>query len=265
MGGGGKGGGGGGDSTTTIRYAPYLETAHKALIDQGNTEVSALINNSPFAAFTVVNPDAAFFGLGYTISSFPALFDMFGKFMAGLDIEVLHTQLITDSIYGSPLSDAVAAQSAYLDDEVVDSYTRLSAGARDINAVMSTGLMAAKADIEDGKLKAINKYAADLKVKFTELGHQRWEKHLAWNDNVVKVYSNLNQLYFSTSNNYVSAAGKLAESNAVWPFQVLDYQRTIVACMSGATNSKSKQEDQGGIGGVLSVVSSIIGIAGLLL
>jgi len=85
MGGGGKGGGGG-NSEQTIRYAGYIEKKHKAFLDEIVTRRTAAIDASPFANITPVAIDAAFLGVGFVIADFPSLYDMYGKFMAGLDI-----------------------------------------------------------------------------------------------------------------------------------------------------------------------------------
>ena len=77
-------GGGGGSSSSPytwseIRYAPYVEARHYNFLNTVYSSRVAAINNSPFAAYTDIEVDNAFFGAGYTISSFPSLYDMYRK------------------------------------------------------------------------------------------------------------------------------------------------------------------------------------------
>jgi hypothetical protein len=82
-------GGGGGDTETTVRYAGYIEDKHKDFLNVVAAQRANIIDDSPYAGFVDIDIDPAFFGTGYLISSFPSLYDMFGKFMAGLDIDTI--------------------------------------------------------------------------------------------------------------------------------------------------------------------------------
>ena len=116
-------GGGGGSSSspytwTEIRYAPYIEARHSDFLNSVYSARVGAISNSPFAAYTDIEVDNAFFGAGYTISSFPSLYDMYGKFMAGLDIEALWTQEYNDTIDSTVVNSLIAAEGDLLDDEI---------------------------------------------------------------------------------------------------------------------------------------------------
>ena len=84
--GGGSGEGQPSDTTTTVRYPQYVEEAHQSFLELVATYRDAAIDDSPFADWTDIEYSDAFFGSGYTIASFPSLYDMYGKFLAGLDI-----------------------------------------------------------------------------------------------------------------------------------------------------------------------------------
>lgn len=232
--GGGKGGGG--DTESTLRYAPYIETAHNALIAQSNAYGDPLLTQSPYANYTITDPDLAFFGVGYTIASFPTLFDMFGKFMAGLDIEVLYEQIFNNLMELPQIGSAIVAQSALLDDELqTTSIPRLQTGMRDINAVQSSSFIIGKTLIEDTKVKVVNKFAADLRYQMIPIATERWKSHLEWNKGVVITHMDLVKFYYVSKLEVDKFEMEVAASNKLWPFQVLDYKRAIVGAVNGAT------------------------------
>lgn len=252
--GGGKGGGG--DTETTVRYAPYIESAHTALITQAQTYGTAVIGNSPFASLSVIDPSTAFFASGYAISSYPSVYDMYGKFLAGLDIEVLWNQVHQDTAYGAVINEIVSTDAALLEDELDAQIAELFAQARNINAVMSSSFIVAEGNMRDTKIKVVAKERADLRGKFTEIGQRRHEGHLNWNTKVIDTYLKMNELFFNTHGNYLQNKATIGSSNLLWPFTVLDHARVIIACLQGATDSKTKGETSG-----WATAANVIGMA----
>ena len=160
-------GGGGGSAPaytwSEIRYAPYIEARHSDFLLSVYSARIGAISNSPFANYTDIEVDNAFFGAGYTISSFPSLYDMYGKFMAGLDIEALWTQEYNDTIDSSVVNDLIAAEGALIDDEIeTTSIPRLQTGMRDLNSVMSSSFVVGKSLIEDTTNSLLTPYFAKM-------------------------------------------------------------------------------------------------------
>jgi hypothetical protein len=238
------GGGGGGSSTpaytwSEIRYAPYIETRHSDFLLSVYSARVGAISNSPFTAYVDIEVDDAFFGAGYAISSFPSLYDMYGKFMSGLDIEALWTQEYNDTVDSPVVSALVAAEGDLLDDEIeTTSLPRLQTGMRDINAVMSSSFVVGKSLIEDARTKMVAKFSADLKYRLIPIAQDRWKAHLDWNKQVVSIYAEIMKLYFSAKTDVDEVNYSMAAKNILWPFTVLDYERAAVGALQGATNSK---------------------------
>ena len=229
----------GGGGETTLRYAPYLESIHQTLINRSEYWGNSLLYSSPYATLTVTNPDEAFFGIGYTISAFPSLYDMFGKFMAGLDIEFLYDQEMTDTTHDAKIAELVAAEAAYLDDEINNiSLPRMETGMRDMNAVMASGFIIGRELLEADRLKALNKFKAEMQLKAVELGHRRWEQHLQWNATIIETFMKINQLYFGAHHDYINLKGETDSRDVLWPFTIMDHQRVIIGTFSGATNQQ---------------------------
>jgi len=237
-------GGGGGSSApaytwSEVRFAPYVEARHSDFLNSVYSARVGAISNSPFTNYVDIEVDDAFFGAGYTISSFPSLYDMYGKFMAGLDIEALWTQEYNDTIDSPVVHDLIAAEGALLDDEIEQtSVPRMQTGMRDLNAVMSSSFVVGKSLIEDTRTKMVAKFSADLKYRLIPVAQERWKAHLDWNKQVVSIYAEIMKLYFSSKTDVDEVNYSMAAKNILWPFTVLDFERAAVGALQGAMNSK---------------------------
>jgi hypothetical protein len=233
--------GGGSDSTETkITYADYVQEHHDDFLNQVALARVNTIDDSPFANYTEIVVDDAFFGAGYLISSFPSLYDMYGKFMAGLDIEVLWTQLFEDTVNSSVVDDLIAAESDLMDDDIdANSMPRLQTGMRDINAIMASSYVVGRAIIEDARVKARAKFAAELRYRLIPVAQDRWQAHLQWNQNVVGVYAELMKFYYSAKTDVDDINYSMAAKDKLWPFTVLDFERAALGALQGAMNTKT--------------------------
>jgi hypothetical protein len=238
------GGGGGGKqpahTSQTIKYAPYIETKHEDFLQTIQSERRAIIDDSPFGDYTDIEVDDAFFGAGYLISSFPSLYDMYGKFMAGLDIEVLWSQIFEDTVNSPVVSNLIAAESALMDDDIeTNTIPRLQTGMRDMNSVMSSSFIVAKAIVEDAKVKSLSKFSAGLKYNLIQIASGRWTTHLEWNKGVVGVYAEIMKFYFAAKTDMDDVNYTMAVKDKLWPFTVLDFERAALGALQGAMNSKT--------------------------
>jgi len=254
---GGGGGSSGGDSETTLRYAPYIESKHQDFLDEVHNQREAIISLSPFTGYDFIDYADAFFGAGYVISSFPSLYDMYGKFMAGLDVEALFTQILNDSVNNTAINNLVSAHGTELSDDIVQNADpRFVAGMRDINSVMSSSFVIGRALMETARTKALSKYDAGLRVTMIQVAASRWQTHLEWNKNVIMTYAEIMKLYFSTAMDLDTHNLSMVAKDRLWPFTVLEYERAALGAMQGATNAKTDvagaSQTQKAIGGALS-------------
>ena len=248
--------GGSSKGSSTVRYAPYIETEHKAFLTQTNAYVDLLINDSPYADFTELDVDDGFFGVGYTLTSFPALYDLYGKFMAGLDVEALWRQVYNATVGGPEVNDMVSAESALLDDEIEEtSLPRFQLGMRNVNAVHTSSFVIGKALIESAKIKQLAKTDSELRYKMVSVAADRWKTHLAWNESVTKFYPELLKLFVSAKMDIDVHNYELKKQNALWPFTVLDFHKANLGALQGAISTASgsgSSTTQKAIGGALS-------------
>ena len=235
------GGGGKGDATSTIQFHKNIRAAHEALMAETRRRRDAIIDNSPYDDVADLDMEAGLLGTGYVLADFPSLFDMYGKFMAGLDIEVLFNQTFEDTVNATEVTALVSAESALLDDEIIsNALPRFSTGMRDINSVLSSTFIIGRAQIEDTKTKLVAKFSAELKYRLIPVAVERWSRHLEWNKAVVQTYADMMKLYVMTSLDIASHNQDTAAKNALWPFTILDFERAMVGALNSAGGGPTK-------------------------
>jgi len=251
------GGGGGGTQKTYIRYAPYVETHHADFLNWILVKRNEALNReNPFKDYSFIEVDAAFFGTGYVLSSFPSLYDMFGKFMAGLDIEALWDQMIESTVNSPIVNDLISAESALMDDDInANAIPRLQTGMRDMNAVMSSSFVIGKAIIEDARVKSLTRMRAKLKYDLIPIASSRWVTHLEWNKGVIGIYSEIMKFYFSAKTDIDEINYTMRVKERLWPFTILDFERAALGALQGAVNSKT---DVAGASTVSKVISGAL-------
>lgn len=247
---------GGGDSETTVRYAPYIEDKHSSFLDTMRTEINEAIDSSPFEGFSSISSDDAFFGTGYVLSNFPSLYDMYGKFVAGLDIDALYRQLFEDTMDSSETNALINAEATLLSDDIeAVEIPRLQMGLRDINSVMSSSFIIGKAMLEETRQKALSKFSGELKFRLIPVVNERWQAHLSWNSKVILTYAEIIKLYFASKMDVEDFNYSMLAKNTLWPFTVLAYERAALGAMQGATTATSGAEGasstQKAIGGAM--------------
>lgn len=270
----GKSGGGGGDGgDSVVRFAPYLEAAHSAILNHTGADdpdlsfidaFNATINQSPYGAYEQIDIDEGYFGMTrsdptitYEIKNFPSLWDIFGKFMAGLDVHDLWGQIYSDVIQGPEIENVITAQSDSLQaniDSVV--LPKFLGGMRDINSVQATTFIIGKAIIQDAHVRELNKFGAQIRMHALDTSAQLWQKHLDWNQGVTNIYSEMFKLYYASRLDVDRVNLEYPAKGAMWNINLFDNARGILGAMTGsaattdgATNEPS--QTQKAIGGAM--------------
>ena len=245
----GSSGGGSSSSggTYTMRYASYIEDRHKVFLNDTYSYRKSVISDNPYNDFTDIPVDAGFFGTGYILASFPSLFDVYGKFVAGLDIDALWEELLEASIESPAAANLVKAESALLDDELDTTLLpKFMTGMRDLNATMSSTFIVGKALLLDTKQKVVSKFSAELKWKLISIAQDRYKAHLAWNMEVVNSYSNLFKTYFGVKEGITRLNYDIEAKDSLWPLTVMDYERANLGALQGAMKQSSGESSSGG-------------------
>jgi len=233
---------GGGSSTNTVVEIPeYLRSAHQQFIADIRSEVAATRNASPYSDYPVIDVDVAFFGTGYILKSFPPLYDMYGKFMAGLDVEALFKQEFKDTVDNDIITDLVHSQATELSNDLENEVIpRYETGMRDINAVMSGTFVIGKAMLERKRIQELSKFSAELKYRMIPVAVDRWKTILEWNKQLVITYSEIIKLYFSAAIDIDSHNYEMKAKNILWPFTVLDFERAAIGAATVGGNTRTE-------------------------
>ena len=272
--------GGGGDSggDSTVRYAPYLESAHGRILDhEGSDEpeisfmdaFNAAQGTSPYGAYEQIDVDEGYFGmrtddasLTYEARNFPSLWDMFGKFMGGLDVHDLWGQIYDDIVKGPEIENAVSAQSALIQDDIDTTVLpKFVAGMRDINSVQATTFVIGKSIIQDAHVKAINKFASQLRVHTITISNDQWAKHLEWNTSVVSTFSEMFKLYYSSKLDMDRTNLEYQAKDNMWDINLFENARAIIGAIGGtaattAGGGNEPSQTSKALGGAMSGASA---------
>lgn len=271
MGGGSKSGG---SNTTRIRFADYIEYAHLMYIGRVGNYGDAVRGNSPYTSFVPIDFDDAIYGVGYTLANFPSLYDMYGKFIGGLDINALFEQVLSQVANTETVQNLSQAHRDLLDDDIEQKVLpRFRAGMRDINSVMSSTFLMGEAVIEQGKIKTLAEYDAKMQYGLVSIAINVFSQQLQWNQHAVASYLEIIK---------ASAAIKIDENRLnyeifakdyLWPFTVMNYEMGIIGALQGAmnqttTNNTGVSPASSAIGGAMSgaaLGASVGGVPGALI
>jgi hypothetical protein len=265
-------------STNFVRFAPYIEEAHIELLEAAKDYATLIISNSPFYDYssqvdyaTPFDFTDALYGAGYAIDSFPSLYDMFGKFMGGMDIEALWQQTIT-----GVQSNVAVTQSIYSHYETQHdllnqrALPEFEAGARDVNAVMSSYFAIGRSQLYDSLIRQTNEYASGLRYKLLPVAVEVFNRHLGWNQEVVKTYLEVMKAAIQIESDTRSYNMDIMVKDRLWPFTILDNYTNIISAMTGAKNESSEvkgsqsgpSKTSSAIGGMLSGAAAGASIPG---
>ncbi len=244
MGGGSKSGG---TQVNIIRYAGYIETAHMNIISNSESHGNAIRDASPYTTFIPVDFDDAIYGAGYTLASFPSLYDMYGKFIGGLDIEALFEQVLSQVANTETIQNLSLAHRDLLDDDIEQKVLpRFRAGMRDINSVMSSTFLMGEAVIEQGKVKAMSEYDAKIQYSLITVASNVFSQHLQWNQQAIARYLDIIKSAVSIKMEENKLNYSIKVENCLWPFTVMSHEIGIIGALQGAMSQTIKSNKGGG-------------------
>jgi hypothetical protein len=239
----GKDSGGSGTQTVTSRFAKYIEDKHLAFLINSETYGNALRGVSPYTDYDDFDFTDGLYGAGYTMSSFPSLYDVYGKFMPGLDVEALFSQVLQDVYDMDTIRDLSDAHRDLLDDDIEqNALPRFQAGMRDMNSVMASSFVTGGSIIEQARVKKLAEFDAELRYKLIPVAAEVFSKHLAWNQSVVQTYIEVMKFAVAAEIDTVKINLEYARLDKIWPFYVMEYERANIAALQGAVTRATKDD-----------------------
>lgn len=222
------------------RFAPYIESRHADLLNTTAAYRASIVADSPYSDYIDQNFDEAFFGAGYAIADFPSLYDMYGKFMAGFDVESMWNRSFSVTTTLNELDlrtrKLIVDEDEKLTRETIPEYKLRM---RELGAVASSSFVIGKAQIESQRTKALSVISVDTKFSILAEAENKFTEELNWNQSVVTRYSALMKFYYMTATTGTDANYAFAARNTLWPMEVLDFERSVLGAMRpGAGFSK---------------------------
>lgn len=232
------------DSSTVVRYPDYIEEHHHDILNDAEAARDGAVAADPYAQYSSISDavETAFFGVGYTIASFPSLYDMYGKFMAGLDIEVLFDEIFEDSTDGPIINNLVSVHASKLSDDIEQQVLpRFVAGLRDINSVLSSTFIVGKAMLEAQRIKEVSQFDAQTRYNMIPVAVDRWKEHLLWNKDVIETYMKIMMQYVDTNSKLQGMDMDADMKSAMWTLEVLTAEAKLIGALSGVKAGADEQ------------------------
>jgi len=226
-------------SKAITRYAPYVEAHHGDFLN--TTVANRVIDDAP--DYETIEVDAAFFGTGYVLSSFPSLYDMFGKFMAGLDIGIVWKSVFENKLKSSEINADVEAEIKLADEKMVKgAIADFKVSMRNINAVITSSFIIGKAKLEDKRIKTISEIRLNAKVKFLPEIGQEYSARLNWQRGTVIKYAIILKKYFIWKTVTDERNYRFKSKTALWPFTSLKFEQAALGTLRGSVSFRKTQE-----------------------
>lgn len=216
---------------TLIRYANYVESSHSKLLNTVRTYRDQLMDHSesPYLSVDSLDAEIAFLGTGQCLSDFPSLHDMFGKFMAGLDIDSLFSELFSDTLAVPEIDALTEANTNLIDDNFIeDLVPKFTLAMRSLNTVMSSSFVIGKVALEDRRVRLRPNLNAALRYPLIPTITKRWIDSLNHKKRVIFSYAFSLKQQFLTETDTDRYNYRLTTRHNLWPFAILEYERAAL-------------------------------------
>lgn len=213
------------------RYAPYVEAYHDKFLEAAYIKIVSLDDNPPTPYEMGDKLLDAFFGMGYFISSYPAIYDMCGKYVAGLDIDAIWVKMFEDIHGQSAIPDASDATVSEEHDTWKGNLTTLAVESRDNNTISSSSYMLSKAIIE--RRYAVNASIYRTNLQFMLLENTAHETYINAQRKMITVYAIMMQYFYDSQARANKRDFDQQAKEKLWPLTTRNEFSRYLASMSG--------------------------------
>ena len=245
-------------SVTTVRFAPYIEEKHEDFLATVFLKGDEVVDDSPFEEYVDIDVDPAFFGIGYVISQYTALYDAYGKYMAGMDIEVKWTRAFTsvheaDEARQPTIEELDAVADSILKKELPDFLLLM----RENNCVQTSTFTIGKSLMEDKRIKLVEDFSLKRRVKLMPSVNVHYRADLDWFRKLTTLYAELMKVYYISKTEMVDTNDLYRVRNTLWAFEIFDFEGTALGALRGAATyiKRGPMRQRSTISKVLSVAS----------
>ena len=219
----------------SVRFASYIEVKHLSMLDATVKVREDVVNESPYASYIAPVVDEAFYNAGTWLVSTKTLYDVFGGFMAGFDVESTWPTVFENLLQRSEIS--TLSETADINTERERAILpKFQVMMRDINAVGSSSFIIGKTQIGRRRIRMLAAFSAEEKYTKLAMLTDAMQTHLRFHKDIITTYAINLKLYYmmrliSDDNSY-----RLNTQDVLWPFTVLDFERAALAAMRKETS-----------------------------
>lgn len=230
-------------SSETRRYAPYIEAAHNNFFTVMSASRDVALSANPYDSYTFDTINNEFFSIGYVMANFPSLYETFGKFMAGLDIDALWRKAVDAILTPDEIRNNISEKADTLNRKLeLESLPEHQRNMRDLNAVQSSTYCVGKVMLDDKRVKQIGQISFEETSKLIPELEKNWLKTINFNAEVVKKYALIMKNYFMSRMTTDEGHYHKAAEDALWPFKVLEYNRKGLFALAPNTRAAAQQQ-----------------------
>ncbi len=120
--------------TSYLRYAPYVESFHSELLNQGYNIGLSLLDNSPYVDISLDNT-VSFFGLGNSILNFHSVFNTFDSYLLSVDLKLVWNYIDRTILEESKISELINNQIVIINEKYDSILSSVKNVLRDLNVV----------------------------------------------------------------------------------------------------------------------------------
>jgi len=219
----------GGSSTQIVqetkRHAPYVESLHQAFLESMGGYATEAMAVSPYASYSMSPIDTAFLSAGYLLSSFPSLFDMFGKHLAGVDVDSIWKKAVESVLNVEEVQERIEEQREVLEDKIEkETLPAFQLGMRDANAVATSSFVVGKSVIEKAKVLDMGALCTEAVKGVLETVNKQYTDVMNWNKQTVETYAKILQRYYEDKIKLEEFSYNMFSMDRLWPLRVLSYE-----------------------------------------
>lgn len=213
------------------RYAPYVEAYHERFLIVASNKILALDDNPPPAYEIGDRILDAFFGTGYLISSYPAIYDMCGEYMAGLDIDSVWGSLFKSAFDNRVIADASNAMLADEEGKLVAEIAMDAIGCRNNNVISSSSFIVMKTNKERASVRNASRFRTNL--QFILLNNKMQEDYLNHKTKAITIYAFMMHYYYAAQGVSNKRDYDQKAKLRLWPLTTRNEFSRYLASMSG--------------------------------
>lgn len=246
------------EKTVQVRFAPYIEYKHESCLDTVTSIRKQIINESPYDGITYFDLSDALYAYGKTLQDITPMYNVFGKYMASIDISLTYDGAFTSVMCKGEIDELLNAESIRYDlDVMIDKIVKYKLNMRLVNSIMTSSYAVGLSAIESEKLTLMSKISLELRGQQIPCVKINFTSALDYFQQNAKLYAKNLQMILSLEDITRAFNDTERYKNSLWPFSVLQFEATVIGTLRGRASYQKDilKRSRSGLSTVLSITS----------